>query len=145
MKKKVILSILIACLVIITVSIFISTINKQKRMDVNEILVGKTFSGSCRGSSFVWELEITIISKTHCNIYFYETIDGKRYSPTDYNNVPYTLSGGIGGVCFDWDDDIGPKNGAEPFEVMIRGNIIELYCPYYDSGIPLSLTSLRFE
>lgn len=135
-KKIKIISIIASCLVCIMLLIipFNLIICKNTRLD----LIGKTFKGSCVGSYLKWNVEIHFTDKNHCEIDFDYYLNDTNYGGT-YEDVPYSLSGGIFGLKLVWDDSIGPDNGAEPFVLEKSDGEYILYTPNWDSHMSMYL------
>ena len=91
---------------------------------------------------------IEIVDDTKCNITVHYCTDSSVSSVEDrdetivYEDVPYTISGGISGITFSWDDGndfLGLANGREPFAVDTSKGSIAMLCKEFMSGNSLWL------
>lgn len=67
------------------------------------------------------------------------TLDDDEYGVSEYDNVPYEITGGVFGLKFNWDKDIGPYHSVEPFEIDSSSGSIEMYTPNFNSHTSMSM------
>jgi hypothetical protein len=152
-KKKRKTKVLVSLAVFAVVAIVLCTvIGSLMRSSACETLSGKTLTGtySYYAKSFTTKDTYTIyfIDEEKCDIYCIFTCDEKgsgkdTYSEKVYRNVPYAVTGGVFGLKFNWDKDIGPYHSAEPFRIKGLGSNISMYTPNFNSStsMRLNLTS----
>jgi predicted dehydrogenase len=109
------------------------------RTQMRETLTGKTVSGtySYHGTYHTTRETYTIrfINENYCHI----TLDDDEYGVSEYDNVPYEITGGVFGLKFNWDKDIGPYHSVEPFEIDSSSGSIEMYTPNFNSHTSMSM------
>lgn len=114
---------------------------------MRETLTGKTVSGTysyyCKYFNTRNTYTICFIDENYCNISVHYTTDnssGEDYNDyREYKNVPYEITGGVFGLKFNWDKDIGPYHSVEPFEIDSSSGSIEMYTPNFNSHTSMSM------
>lgn len=158
-KRKLPVVLAILGIVVIGLMIIISGVNKSMCANVKSMLVGKTLSGTytytgtltfngAKTYSIRDTYTIEIVDDTKCNITVHYSTDSSVSSVEDrdetivYKDVPYTVSGGIAGITFKWDDGndfLGLANGQEPFTVDTSKGSIVMLCKEFMAGNSLWL------
>ena len=126
------------------------------RTQMCERLIGKTVSGTYTyDGAFAWHkytYTIYFVDETYCNIKEKNkssAFEGDGHI-SEYNHVPYEITGGVFGLEFNWGKaefplSVGDLKGAflpseEPFKIDIKDGKIEMYTPNIANGDDLLLT-----
>ena len=138
-KKKTIITLSSIACAIVAIIIIISIAGANMCTQMRETLTGKTVSGtySYYGTYHTTRKTYTIrfINENYCHI----TLDDDEYGVSEYDNVPYEITGGVFGLKFNWDKDIGPYHSVEPFEIDSSSGSIEMYTPNFNSHTSMSM------
>ena len=149
-RKKIIVTLSSIAGVIVAIIIIISIAGANMCTQMRKTLSGKTVSGTysyyCEYFNTWNTYTIYFIDKNYCNItvHFseYNKLEARydHYNENrEYKNVPYEITGGIFGLKFNWEGDIGPYHSVEPFEIDSSGGSIKMYTSNFNSHTSMSM------
>ncbi|MBO5701263.1 MAG: hypothetical protein J6S71_02380 [Clostridia bacterium] len=147
-KNKIIITISSILIIVLALIIILSVVGASMRNNMRETLSGKTVSGTysyyCKYFDTRDTYIIYFVDENYCNITVHYTTDntsGKDYNERkEFKNVPYEITGGVFGLKFNWDKDIGPYHSVEPFEIDVSGGSIRMYTPNFNSGTSMIMS-----
>ena len=147
-RKKKIIAISSVLIILVASIIILSAVGSSMRANMRETLSGKTVSGTysyyCKYFDTRNTYTIYFVDENYCNITVHYTTDytsGEDYNEhKEFKNVPYEITGGVFGLKFNWDKDIGPYHSVEPFEIDVSGSSIRMYTSNFNSHTSMSMS-----
>ncbi len=144
-KLKIAIAVIIAIVAVwkiipaIANKIFLSFVQKK--------LIGEKFTGEC-----IYEIgverrerkfEVVILDERYCNveeIVYIDELSGRSQTVYSDDYIPYTLTGGVFGIKFNWDSDV-IEGSDRDFFVIIDGDDIKLETEDYTLNAELILSN----
>jgi hypothetical protein len=141
-KKEKTRTLIVISAIVIAILVVVGLVSKQKFETTQQALIGQTFAGTYRYTSryhnATEKITLVIIDENYCNVSVKRDSDGNKHE-SHRENVPYTLSGGLGSIKLNWSYRDAGHGPAEPFKVIVEETNIRLSTENWNSGIGVTL------